>query len=492
MTRNLGGARVISFRGAVLLCLTVLVVFGLRKSTVVVVLRFDEQLLSVLPYHTVQGNQSRIEVPGQRNTPSGASEEHNDGSDAPPSLQGSERTLRSRYAYAFLVSGCDPASPVYRNMLAGVYVAVYLLRKYGSTQDAIVYFMMADSSEHRTLPVEELNVLYALNATPRQIPTSSNQTFHRVMLQKFRIFGLSQYRRVMFFDADAIPLLNPDYLFEISDARVHDPPTLKENLVFTDYGAPANGGTFMLKPGDEDMSLVNDLIKEAQTVRNQGVEGNEPWRRVVPDPWDAFDKRGASYDFHGVSGDQGLLWWWVRHYKRTFSYVLKDGSIQNYVPDGKEGVRVERRIARPFLPDREVWPTEVSVWGTNQSLSAGSMPHDGQLGAYANFFHYWRDGKPWIRDGCSSVWNKLKAPPNAAGIAHTERAKRFWCQTYYELSIKHNASIKVTSIRGAAKELWYHPSVSPEMWATPGPITNLLDPDIDPKTLLAGTQSPSL
>jgi hypothetical protein len=481
MTRSQACASARLYRGALLLSLVLLVAYGVRKSTVVVVLHVDEQF-SLFPYVTI-GNHSRKEVPVQKGTLGGASEEQ-EGVDWHPSLQASDKPLHSRYAYAFLVSGCDPDAPVYRHMLAGVYVAVYLLRKYGSTQDAIVYFMMADSSKYRTLPVEELNVLYALNATPRQIPTSSNQTFHRVMLQKFRILGLSQYRRVIFFDADAIPLLNPDYLFEISeDTSVHDKPTLKENLVFTDYGAPANGGTFMLKPGEDDMRFVSDLIKEAQTVRNQGVEGNEPWRRVAPDPWNAFDKSGSAYDFHGVSGDQGLLWWWVRHHKRTFSYVLKDGSVRNYVPDGDEGVRVENRIARPFLPEREVWPTDVTVWGssTNQSLPAGSMPHDGQLGAYANFFHYWRHGKPWVNDGCSEVWNKIKAPPNAAGIANTERAKRFWCQTYYELSIKHNASIPISSIRGPAR---YHPSVSPEMWATPGPITNLLDPDCDPRSLI--------
>lgn len=309
-------------------------------------------------------------------------------------------------------------------------------------------------------------------------------------LQKFRIIGLSRYRRVLFLDTDAIPLLNTDYLFEYSDPSVTDPTILKENLVVVDYGAPANAGTFMLKPNATDMIFVNDMIKEAQLVRNKGVEGGEPWRRFRPDPWDAFDMSGTTYDFHCVSGDQGLLWSWVRHYKRTYSYVLKDGSIQNYVPDGEGGVRVEGRIEKPFLPHRLVWPSDRSAWGTNQSLPANPSPHDGQLGAYANFFHYWRNGKPWYGEGCSEVWDNSSKPPNARGITHTERAKRFWCQTYYELSVKYNTSIKVSSIRGAVRELRYHPSVSAEMWATPGPITNLLDPDFDPRMLLAEMQSP--
>jgi alpha-N-acetylglucosamine transferase len=52
------------------------------------------------------------------------------------------------------------------------------------------------------------------------------------MLDKFRILGMTEYRRVLFLDGDVVPLVNLDYLFELSDpAHTTTPTILMENLV---------------------------------------------------------------------------------------------------------------------------------------------------------------------------------------------------------------------------------------------------------------------
>jgi hypothetical protein len=423
----------------------------------------------------------------------------------------------SPYAYAFLLAGCDAKHPEsYRPLLSSIYVAIHLLRQYGSTQDAIVYVMMmtTTTSENAaakttnstkptiaTLSADELRVLAELNATVRQIPSVSKPTFHRVMLQKFRVLGLTQYQRVLFLDSDVMPLVNLDLFFELSDPAVTPRPVLKENLIFLDYVSPANGGAFMLSPRPGDLEFVNDMIKEAQLLRNKGMEGKEPWRQFPPDTWDAFDRSGSQYDFHAVSGDQGLLWSWVRHYKRQFSHVVKDGAIKNYVPsDDGEGVRLESVLDDPFAPDRgPVWPVETAVWGTLEDalryraahprLPGRTKPHDAHMGAFGTLFHFLLagGGKPWYREGCQDRWDAQRMPAHDTS-EHAEKARRFWCQTYHEITVLHNLSIAASDLHSLSKAASYHPSIGSEMWATPGPVTNLLEPDFDPRSYAGSSQ----
>jgi hypothetical protein len=436
----------------------------------------------------------------------------------------------SPYAYAFLLVGCDAKHPEsYRPLLSSIYVAIYLLRKYGSAQDMIVYVMMTSEDDKQidyeststsnattkkrtkaittTLSAEELRVLTELNATVRQIPSVPNPTFHRITLQKFRVLGLTQYRRVMFLDCDVMPLLNLDLFFELSDPLVTPQPVLKENLIFLDYVSPANAGNFMLAPHKGDLELVNDMVREAQLIRNQGVEGKEPWRQFQPDRWDGFDQAGTEYNFHLVSGDQGLLWSWVRHYQRQFSYVVKDGVVRNYGPtdNDKYGVRLESFLNDPFGPDRDyVWPVETSVWGTRSDAlryraahppkpGVVTKPHEAHMGAFGSLFHFLlaTGGKPWYREGCKERWDAARMPAThrGANISHAERARRVWCHTYHEVSVRHNISVPAASLNGLSKpDASYHPSIGSEMWATPGPITNLLDPDFDPRPFAAASQ----
>jgi hypothetical protein len=240
------------------------------------------------------------------------------------------------------------------------------------------------------------------------------------------------------------------------------------------------------------------MIREAQLVRNQGVEGKEPWRLFQPDRWRGFQKRGTQYDFHAVSGDQGLLWSWVRHYQRRFSYVVKGGMVENYVPsDGDNtSVRLDSVIANPFAPDHlEVWPVETSVWGTKSDFErrrrsrpppkpgAILKPHKQHLGAFGSFFHFFEasGGKPWHGIGCSLSWDATTMPATERGLPHADRAQRFWCQTYHEVTLQHNVPIPASTLSGISKyDATYHSSIGSDMWATPGPVTDLLEPDFDP------------
>jgi hypothetical protein len=402
-------------------------------------------------------------------------------------LVASRDLVPSPYAYVFLMGFCDPDQATYKPYVAGISVAAHLLRKYGSRQDMVLYVMMSESSTRNTLPANDLRVFEALHVTVRQIPTVSNQTFHRLQLQKFRALGLVQYKRVMFLDCDVMPLVNLDVLFELSDPDVHDPPILKENLIFVDYVVPSNGGIWMLAPHVGDLKRVNGLIREAQIVRNQGIEGMEPWRRFKPQPWESLKKKSDEYHFFAVSGDQGLLFSWVRHYQRTYSHVIKGGAVVNYVPDEGDGqaVRVESTIKDPFLPRWDIWPADTEAWGTDRSQLVGTHAKFGHGGAFQCVHHFINFiGKPWYDDGCvgTSRWDKARNPVRE-GADIDERASRFWCQSFVEMDAMYNSTVQLNDLHHVPPGWYKSDAVRQLQWATDGPITNLLEPDFDPRDL---------
>jgi hypothetical protein len=73
---------------------------------------------------------------------------------------------------------------------------------------------------------------------------------------------MTDYERVLFIDADVLPLCNLDYLCELSMKG-----TLMDSVVIATGTEPANGGFFMLRPGkgeyDRLMSIVNRQYHKA-------------------------------------------------------------------------------------------------------------------------------------------------------------------------------------------------------------------------------------
>jgi alpha-N-acetylglucosamine transferase len=75
------------------------------------------------------------------------------------------------------------------------------------------------------------------------ITVTRHLRFHRAVLDKFRILGLVEYRRVLLMDGDVMPIASLDYLFEMSDG---ENATLKENLITAGKMEPANAVSLFL------------------------------------------------------------------------------------------------------------------------------------------------------------------------------------------------------------------------------------------------------
>jgi hypothetical protein len=191
-------------------------------------------------------------------------------------------------------------------------------------------------------------------------------------------------------------------------------------------------------------------------VRNTGVEGQEPWRRFTPQPWEALTMKSDAYEFYAVSGDQGLLLSWVRHYQRTYSHVVKGGAVENYVPDEAgdgPAVRVESTLADPLKGFR---PADADAWGTDRTRLVGTHADFGHGGAFQGFHHFINDGgKPWYDFGCveSDRWDKAKRPVSEEGpdVDNDERAARFWCQSFVEMDARYNSTVRLSDLHNVRR-----------------------------------------
>lgn len=153
---------------------------------------------------------------------------------------------RSKYAYAFLVAGCDPTKPdSYRGMLLNVLVSSHLLRSvYNSTADVVLMVRppaaalsqngsgTAGTSKNTVggdrgdgdgaategpLSPEERRWLERARVRLLILPPAVRDNFSTATLDKFRILDLVEYDRVVFMDSDAFPTCRLDYWFEESE-----------------------------------------------------------------------------------------------------------------------------------------------------------------------------------------------------------------------------------------------------------------------------------
>jgi hypothetical protein len=256
----------------------------------------------------------------------------------------------SPYAYAFVIGGCSPAKPAYRNYIHNILVATRILRSEGSKADVFVFFQMSYDSPRDTLPEEDVRVLEAMNIKFRYIPKSKIENFFKTMLDKFRVLGLTEYRRVLFMDGDVMPTGNLDYLFELSDGP---DAILKPNLVLTGSQEPANGGFFMLAPGEGELEEMNEIIHQrevkAQFLPHPYFDQVAGWGHEIlpPDKWDRLYDSGTNWTFWAAFADQGLLYHWVKYAKKSVSIAYHD-KIQNFgaLPDGT--IVLENTLDRPF------------------------------------------------------------------------------------------------------------------------------------------------
>lgn len=263
--------------------------------------------------------------------------------------------IKSDYAYAFVIGGCNPNKPTYKGFLYNILVTTRLLRDQGSTADVVAFFQLSyHYKDADVLPEEDRRVLESLNIKTLYIPKSEHESFYETVMNKFKILTLTQYRRVLLMDGDVMPVNNLDYVFELTDDNKFGPgnSTLKGNVVVSGPWEPSNAGFFLLSPGEGEYERLSDIIHKRQEKAKdmEGVKFDEVngWGHAIAegDEWVSRKDRGRNWTFHFAFSDQGLLWHWTKYVKQEVSVIYKE-RVENWSKRGKI-TALEQTLSRPF------------------------------------------------------------------------------------------------------------------------------------------------
>jgi len=315
----------------------------------------------------------------------------------------------SPYAYAFLVGGCDRNEPSSQYFLHDVMVATQILRDDGSKADILCMIQMGPNSEDERLQPHEEAWLDALQIRVQYIPKSGANSRYSIMMEKFRILTHDEYKRILFLDADVLPMGNLDYVFELSAEQ----GVLKESLVVPGLSTPANGGFFMVTPYPGALEDLDAILKEKEDRKNldimQSSNNNERirgkhvdtkyfdpvmgWGHQItpPDKWIKVGGSGVEWDFIAAYADQGLLYHFTKYFRQSLSVVLGN-QVQNWGSDENNETILEETVESPFAevtvpPYRGVVD---NCWRWSTNTDGNCYP------PMADYQHFNGKQKPWI------------------------------------------------------------------------------------------------
>ena len=295
----------------------------------------------------------------------------------------------SKYAYAYVIGGCNPSNPSYRGFIYNVLVSTRLLRDQGSMNDVVVFIQLTYSyTDGNTLPEVDIKALEGLDVHIYYIPPSPYESFYETVMSKFRVLQLTQYRRVILMDGDVMPVSNLDFLFELSDDNAYGPgnSTLKPNLVVAGPWEPANAGFFMLAPERGDYEHICEIIEKREErikrLPDKLFDEHEGWGHIIeaPDEWVSRKNRGGNWTFHFAFSDQGLLYHWTKYVKKSVSIVFLD-RVDSLSADTNGKPYLERTMPRVF--DRYSKPLILQYGSCNKFM--------------CDYHHFTGLLKPWLR-----------------------------------------------------------------------------------------------
>ena len=169
---------------------------------------------------------------------------------------------KSPYAIAFVLGAINEAQPSYKGFVYSTLVSARILRRLGSTSDFHVFARLSPESNLTALPEEDQRVFAGYNISVTLLPKLHHQSFTQLQYDKFEALQMTQYKRVLYLDADVMPLVNFDTFMMLSDPDCVDVPTLlKPNMIYATRGEPSNGGMFMLEPLEGDTDMMEDIVR---------------------------------------------------------------------------------------------------------------------------------------------------------------------------------------------------------------------------------------
>ena len=366
-------------------------------------------------------------------------------------IQNTEETKaisNSPFAYCFLVAGVIPEKPTYTGYLLNIAIANYVLKQHNSKADVVVLIRMHLDTNATSLPPEEEKLLTSGGIIIKYIPPPITENFHTAMMDKFRILELTEYQRVLYLDADVLPLNNLDYMFELS---VGPNPSLQENTVLTYHLEPANGGFFMLKPNKEDFQHISQIIERREM---EGYDFNTTigWGHVItpPDQWESFSENNKTdWTFYGAFTDQGLLFYWTKYVKKKVTILCGD-KVRTYDENSISGeVELVKEESAMTIFENAPSIKNVTAMHRNRYLSHHIAP-------YKHFHHFVQKRKPWLDKKMANNPNYVDYPKDPVEL---------WFKSLLEINSKYNLDLRTDNVWYGRPTLGTFPANSMVKWA---------------------------
>jgi len=337
----------------------------------------------------------------------------------------------SPYAYVWIIGGIHEEKPSYKGFLYDVLVSAQILRKSGSTADFWLQIRLSPDSKLDALPTEDLRLLGALGFQIKQHEKPNHESFSQLMFDKFFILSMIDYKRVMYLDADTMPLINLDYLFHLSDPdHTASPTLLKSNFIYATRGEPCNGGLFFVQPSARKYEQYIETIKvqreKAKSLPYPHFDRIDGWGhnfRKNKDKWEGVHQTGFRWNFHGAHVDQGLLYYLTKYLYKDVSIAIGD-KIQNWkAKDGQDNPQLEVEIdgvlakhsPKPLIYTVEYCSKDVRPKHSHDLWKC--MP------PYTSFAHFFGATKPW-QNSFNIKDTKIQPP----------KAKNLWFRELIELN----------------------------------------------------------
>ncbi|KAL7563031.1 hypothetical protein ACA910_013552 [Epithemia clementina (nom. ined.)] len=325
-----------------------------------------------------------------------------------PSIQSdiTPSTPCSKFAYVFLVGGCNPQKTAgYRGFVFNILVATRMLRLRGATADIVALIQLSQNTPDTQLPDQDVRPLEALGVKVRYLTKETGvEDYYELQFRKFDILSLTEYRRVLYLDGDVMPLGNLDYFFHLSGGDVEEnahnsTSILKRNILLSGLLAPANGGFFLATPHMDRFHQVKDIIRRRKNTFVDGVASFdivEGWGHVMEphDPWLARRTEGYNWTFYAASADQGLLYYYFKYVLQDVSIIVDDNhGIQNWGKSSQNSTSNQSNNTNS--PRLEATLNFTHVF---QNYSNPIMHHALSCGqCLCDFVHFLQKRKPWLQ-----------------------------------------------------------------------------------------------
>jgi hypothetical protein len=342
------------------------------------------------------------------------------------------------YAYVFMAWRVDPTKTTYWGYLANVLIAAKLLGEHGSKADIIAVYKLSHEYPFEKLPKVDEDLLDSLGVEVRYLAKEDDTGYsmYATTFNKFYIFNMTEYRRVMFLDSDLLPVGNMDYLFELSDSGV-----FKENILIAGILEPANAGTMLIKPNATVYQTIERLRKEKgkSISEKKLLDKDYGWGHKIepPDLWETNDpnRNGTEWTFWGSFCDQGYIYYFCKYVSKSCTHILSR-KIYNFGPGPNGTTAIEKmwKVASPKdSPMATLSKRHYSFFPRSCGKFAGASRNTGYPGCvppWSDFHHFTGRGKPWMK---SFDALKSKEKPTNSEV--------LWWHELFALAHEHGVNI---------------------------------------------------